>query len=128
MKIVDRETFLKMPPNTIFAVYDEDLIYGAFRIKGKTIEDDYYFQSVFNAISEGMTIDEYCNIIDNAENNSNSLRLYLNHESRESIVFPFRSDRGYKFVIYENQDIIMLIERLKECLDEEKTYNTIKPM
>jgi hypothetical protein len=119
MKIVNRETFLNMPPNTVFAKY-KPCFFDELCIKGETWHEDFWSQSLINIESDNSG--EFIDILENARINGNSFRLDLDCEDRDAL---FEKDQ--LFAIFEKQDIVVLIERLKECLwdTEEKSYNAI---
>jgi len=110
MKIVNRKTFLNMPPNTIFAKY-EPCIFDELCIKGETIYDDFYFQSVMNVESDNSG--EFIEILEDATKNGNSFRLDLHCEGRDCF---FKTNQ--LFAVFEKQDVTMLIKRLNDCLSE----------
>jgi len=112
MKIVNRDTFLSMPPNTVYANY-KPCFFGEICIKGETLNNDFSFQSLLNIKSESS--EEFISILEDARANGNSFQLDLDCEGRDGLF-----DKDQLFAIFEKQDVIMLIDRLSECLIEDK--------
>jgi len=108
MKIVNHETFLKMPPNTVYTEF-EPCVFSDLRIKGETWNNDFCFQDVLNVKAEGS--EEFIDVLENARKNGNSFQLDLDCEGRDGL---FNEKQLY--AVFEKQDITMLIDRLKECI------------
>jgi hypothetical protein len=109
MKIVNRETFLQLPSNTVFAKYDNFPDEGLC-IKGDTLENDFYVQQILEVKCNDE--EDYDNVITVAAKNGTIFQLDFHCESRDGL---FEPDRRL-FVVFEKTDVLMLIERLKECV------------
>ena len=111
MKIVNRETFLKMPPNTVYTEY-EQCTFGELMIKGETWEyNDFLEQRVLEVESDSGDFGELVDILEAAEKEGKSFNLDLQCEGRNGLF-----DDNQLFAIFEKQDVEMLIEQLKECV------------
>jgi hypothetical protein len=108
MKIIDRQTFLAMPPNTIFAKY-KPCCFDDIQIKGDTWNNDFWFQDFLSIEDEGE--DDFFNILENARETGSSFKLDLQSESRDGLF-----DNKQLFAVFEKNDVESLINRLKECL------------
>lgn len=104
MKIVNRKDFLLLPDKTLFCKY-EPRIFERLSIKDETFynENDFYVCEILNC----------CNIED----------IKINGEWQEKVIFdPFVTQRDAMneadalYAVWENEDIIKLIKRLKECI------------
>lgn len=111
MKIVNRETFLKQPINTVFSKYELHS-FQPLSIKGQTTLDgsDFFYSSIADAIS--------------AENDEKAVNLAkASLADSVSIPMDFCSlsrdgcyDEEQLFAIWEREDIQDLIVRLHKCL------------
>ena len=111
MKIVNRETFLKMPENTVFTKYEPGH-FDELMIKGETLEfNDFCEQQILEVESNSGDFGEFIDILETAEKEGKSFNLDLHCEGRDGLF-----DNDQLFAIFEKQDVEMLIERLKECL------------
>lgn len=107
MKILNRKEFLLLPENTLFAKYRPYVIEG-LAIKGETVGNDFYVQSISDAIQANDTV-EFIEKLDYAENGVD-IRLNLNCEVRDA-----RFDDGQLFIVYDKQDVEAIIKRLSVC-------------
>ena len=105
MKIVDRKTFLALPPNTLFSKY-EPAVFGPLCIKLETWEDsgDFFVQCLAESI-EG----EIATRVERGE----SIRVSYDSCWRDGLF-----EEGQRFAVWEPDDIQALIARLQECLSE----------
>ncbi|EKK7713488.1 hypothetical protein PO816_000328 [Cronobacter dublinensis] len=115
MRIVDRKTFLSLPPNTVYSISHwtantcstsiTDLL-----IKGDTVANsDYYEQAIPDFDFED--IDEKFEAVERAIQEGKSIRTDFRVETRNSMF-----DEEQMYAVWEREDIVGLIERLKECL------------
>lgn len=115
MKIVDRQTFLAMPAGTVFSTY-EPVIFGPLMIKGETIHGgsgkaiDFFEQQIADAV-ECDDSGEFMDVLEAARCDGGSFRMDLETESREGL---FDDDQLY--AVWEKDDLVSLIKRLKRCL------------
>ena len=114
MRIVDREEFLKLPPNTIYAKY-ESYRFEKLQIKNETsikLEEgvqDFWYQELFEVNAKDPI--ERSSILDTAENIDLIFGLGFNCEQKDS-----RSDNEKKYAIFDKTEIAGLIKRLAECI------------
>lgn len=118
MKIVNRETFLKMEGQVLFAKY-ESQIFGELAIKVETCLGgrDFAYDSIIDFDSASCV--EMSNMLFEAERDpGKSLTLDLHYTSRDGMY-----DQDQLFAVFEKRDVEQIINRLKEILDE-KTKTT----
>jgi len=119
MRIVDRETFLKMEGEVLFAKYDPQ-IFGDLRIKvgdPATFSDDnpkyHDFQYDDLIDFDCMGSDERMDMLQRAEKDpSYSVPLDLHYTSRDGLF-----EDNILFAIFEPEDVKQLIERLQEIIE-----------
>ncbi|HTE41720.1 MAG TPA: hypothetical protein VK629_12885, partial [Steroidobacteraceae bacterium] len=110
MKIVNLEQFLATAVGTLFSKY-ERCAFDDFCIKGETISAvDFYYQPIADAIKCNNS-DEFFNILFRAEEVGESIEMVFNMESRDGCFEPKQL-----FAVLEPQDVVALIERLKQAL------------
>jgi hypothetical protein len=114
MKIVNLETFRKMPPNTLFAKY-EPCVFEELEIKGETWEHDFLVSSSISSAIQCSGSAEFSELLDRAEKTGESLAMDFESEGRDGC---FEKDQ--LFAVWEDADVLALIERLKRCLPNEK--------
>lgn len=109
MKIVNRETFLKMPSGTLFMKYEPCVFFDLCE-KRATIHDiDFWYISITNNIDSANT-GEFVDSLTRAENDGVSINLSFDM-SRDGIF-----DDKQLFAVYEKADIIKLIKHLNQAL------------
>ena len=109
MRIVNRETFLKMPPNTLYSKF-EPCVFGELEIKGSTWNNDYTVQDIVGAI-ESSDSGDYSDKLFAAMETGGSLKMDLDCMGRDGMF-----DEDQMFAVWEREDIEQLIERLNGCL------------
>jgi len=118
MRIVNRQAFLAMPVNTVFSKYTP-CVMDAFNIKGDTIYDrdgkafDYYEQQVSDSV-KARSSSEFSDILLAAEQDGSSFALDFDGEGRDGLY-----DEGQLFAVWEEADVLYLIERLFRCVSSE---------
>jgi hypothetical protein len=110
MKIINRNEFLAMPPNTLYSNY-EPCIFGPIQIKADTIGNDFYVQQISDSIKSDSS-KEYTELLLMAENGEEQLSIDLGIEGRDGM---FEDDQ--LFAVWGNDDINTLLNRLTECMD-----------
>lgn len=110
MKILNRVEFLQKPEGTLFSKY-VPCLFGELSIKGENVGDnDFYYQSINDAIKCNSS-DEFSEILFKAQETGESIQLDFYCVSRDGI---FDDDL---FAVWEIEDVLLLIKRLKICLD-----------
>ena len=109
MKIVDRKTFLALPPETLFAKY-EPCAFEDLCIKGETWGDDFLVQDITGSI-ECCDSNEFVNRLDHSEATEESVPMDFECTGRDGCF-----DEGQLFAVWEPNDVRALIERLGRCL------------
>lgn len=105
MRIVDRKTFLALPPGILYhpaTSYD----FGNFAIKYQNLGEDFVVQD-FPYFEDCEDFIEACERLEKGE----SLTLDVDFAGRDGL---YEKDR--KFLIYEEKDIRILIEKLQTLL------------
>lgn len=110
MKIVNLETFRKLPPNTLFAKY-EPCIFYEFCVKGETWEHDFLVTSDIPGSIACVSSGDFSHKLHEAELNGTSLPMDFETEGRDGCF-----EDKQLFAVWEKQDIEQFIERLRKCL------------
>ena len=109
MKIINREQFLEMPPETLFSKY-EPCRFAEMQIKGRTSQfNDFGAQSLHDAV-DTKNGDEFVDILTDALENGTSFDMDFDCQGRDGMY----DDQS--FVIWEQKDIQNLIKRLSKIL------------
>jgi hypothetical protein len=114
MKIVNLETFLKLPAGTLFMKY-RPCIFGDLLIKGESCKSffeghkDFLYQQLNELESNGS--DHDTELLTKAEKEGISIDFDLNCEGRDGMF-----EENQLFAIYEEKDFINLIQRLIKTL------------
>ena len=111
MKIVSRTEFLKMKPGTVYSLY-KPCIFGALEIKEKSYENDWLYQDIVDAIECDDSGDLTDRLFD-AQENGSSLDIDFDCLSRDGLF-----DDDQLFAVWERKDVVALIERLRQTIDE----------
>lgn len=109
MKIVDRKTFLELPKNTLFSKW-EPCVFEELMIKDESLEDDFFCQEIVSAIDSDDSGD-FCCLCDHASHTGDSIDIDMECLGRDGCF-----DDSQMFAVWEDQDVLKLIERLKKCL------------
>jgi hypothetical protein len=110
MKIVDRKTFLSMPPETLFSKYSP-CVFGDLMIKGNTVgENDFLCQQIADAIAHDSS-NEFADKLTTAQDTGASLAMDFDYEGRDGMY-----DHDQLFAVWEPADVVALIERLRRCI------------
>lgn len=110
MLIVNRETFMKLPPDTVFSKY-EPCVFGDICIKGESSAGiDFYYSSIADGFDWGST-EEFVAILECAEKHGESVSMQFNEVQRDGFF-----DKEQLFAVWENKDVLALINRLKQCV------------
>ena len=111
MKIVDRKTFIAMPPGTVFSKY-EPCVFGDLLIKGDSLPNDFCYQQIADAID--------CSGSGDYED-----KLFLSQETGSSLEMDFDCqgrdgcfDEGQLFAVWERGDVKALILRFQQAVED----------
>jgi hypothetical protein len=111
MKIVDRKTFLSLPENTIFSKF-ELCFFGKIAIKGKSIGlNNSYYREISDAVKCNDS-GEFIDVLLDATENGTHFEMDLYCEGMDGLF-----NKGQLFAVWEKEDVIQLIERLKEIVE-----------
>lgn len=119
MKIVNLEAFRQMPSNTLFAKY-EPCVFEELEIKGKTLEHDFLVTSSLSSAIKCSGWTHLGDLLDQAERTGESLAMDFETEGRDGC---FEKDQ--LFAVWEEADVLALIERLKRCLPDTDPPNQL---
>lgn len=109
MKIVDRQTFLRMPAGTLFAKY-EPINFEPPAIKGDTIGTNDFAVQYLDTIDVDCG-DDMIDALERARLTGASVALDLDCEGRDGCF-----DADQLFAIWEPADVRQLISRLERTL------------
>jgi hypothetical protein len=112
MKIVDYDTFVKMPQGTIYSTYSP-CNFGDIYCLEEVINDgsDWFLSRMINNPDDNCDIQKCCTDMENGV----SIDADFHCWERDGM---FDYDR--KFLVYETKDIEMFIEKLQDCLNKIK--------
>jgi hypothetical protein len=118
MKLVDRQTFLAYPDNTVFQKY-RDLSFGELCIKVKTFPEgvgDFVYIDLNDSI-------DCCDDVDRTY----QLLFAYAHDRRININFTTTTrdglfDENQLFAVWEKSDVVDLVQQLMHCLFENPQY------
>ena len=111
MKIVNRETFLALPPGTLFSKY-EPCVFEDLCIKGETWGNDFQVQQIADAI-ESTGCEDFSKRLFHSEVEGDSLPMDFNCMGRDGCF-----DDDQLFAVWERADVEALIVRLTKTLQE----------
>jgi hypothetical protein len=109
MKIINREEFLKLPENTLFCKY-KPCCFDDISIKNENVGDiDFRVRKLFDV--DNHDSNEMVDILFDAEETGNYFKLHFNTTYRDGLF-----DKDQLFAIFDNEEILQLIENLKRCI------------
>jgi len=109
MKIVNLTAFRALPENTVFSKY-APCYFEELQIKGETWEVDFLSQPIADAI-ETDGAGDFSDKLRRAQETGESLAMDFHCPGRDGLFEP-----DQLFAVWEPDDVLALIERLKECL------------
>jgi len=109
MKIIGRAAFLELPPGTLYSKYSP-CMFGAMEIKGETLSNDFYVQSISDAVACDSS-DQFSEILEDARNTGSSFNMDFECEGRDGFF-----DQDELFAIWEHNDVQSLIQRLQQVI------------
>lgn len=109
MKIVDRKTFLSLPPETLFSKF-RPCIFEEMCIKGETWGSDFLVQQLADSIDCSGS-GEFSDILFRAPISGESIPMDFESQGRDGC---FNEDQ--LFAVWEPHDVEALIARLSRCL------------
>lgn len=108
MKIVDRKTFLAMPPNTVFAKFKPD-IFEELCIKFESYENDFRYMQINDSI-EG-NCEALHNSLEDCVKNGTNLPIAFESAFRDGLF-----DDDQLFAVWDSKDILALVRALNRCV------------
>jgi hypothetical protein len=110
MKIVNRQHFLALPPNTLFSKYTP-CVFGPLEIKGETWAhcNDFLSQQVADAIACSGS-EDFSAKLEDAQELGASVAMDFNCLGRDGCF-----DEDQLFAVWESADVASLIDRLQQC-------------
>lgn len=107
MKIINKETFLKLPAKTIYSEYEPCIFDGLF-VKGDTWPCDYLEQNIIGNVYCSSS-EEFSRILVQSEETGHSFNLDFDCNGRNGLF-----DDKQLYAIYEKEDLENLIAVLEE--------------
>lgn len=111
MKIVNREAFLALPPNTVYSKYEPCAFEGLAIKLESTDFNDFYTTMNFNGAVDAHNGGEKFEFLHRSEHEGSSVPMEFDSYIRDGCY-----DDGL-FAVWEPRDIQALIDRLQKCLD-----------
>lgn len=111
MIILNREEFLDIESDVVFAKYNQRRMFGELKIKTLEHDGDFLYQNILEVDAEGL--DDLIEILGEAIENKTSIKLDNNRTYRDGLF-----ERDQLFAVYEKKDLKKLIKRLKEVLKD----------
>ncbi len=112
MKILNLEKFRALPENTLFSKFIP-CAFDYLEIKGDTIECDFWTQEIHSAI-ECNDSGQSSELLFEAQEKGLSLKMDFECEGRDGLY-----EDNQLFAVWENNDLLQLIDRLKQCIKAE---------
>lgn len=110
MKILNRKQFLALENDVLYSKY-EPCIFQNPCIKHQSLNsNDFVYQSLVDAIDSSSS-DDWANKLFNAEQESISLNMNFDCAGRDGCF-----DDNQLFAVWEKEDVLALIEKLKTLL------------
>ena len=110
MKIVNLKTFRSLPSGTIAMKY-EPCNFGRLFVKGETWKHDFILAYLTDEIDCNSS-DEFVDKLTLAEKKGVSIAMSFEETMRDGLF-----EENQLFAIWEKNDILGLINKLKECLE-----------
>ena len=114
MRIVNSETFLAMPANTVYSHMDK---MDELLIKGDTCNGNHFFYQELSDSVDAYSSDVQSGILDDARDNGTSFDMDFHIQCRDGMF-----DMDVFYVVWERSDVEGLIDRLKECVKTPKRW------
>ncbi len=110
MYIVKRETFLKMPEETIYSLYEPQCFDGLhIKMDSSDMRNDWFYECLIGNIKHSGSDDLFHNCV--SMESGEKIGLEFDSEFRDGCF-----DEKQLFAIYEKEDVKQLIDRLSRCL------------
>ena len=110
MKIVNLETFRKLPDGTLFMKY-EPCNFGDLRVKVETLDSDFLFESITDEIEASGSNELFDKLFAAEKDSTMSLKMDFDATDRDGL---YEADQ--LFAVYEKDDICGLIDKLNKCM------------
>jgi hypothetical protein len=111
MRIINRKEFLELPSGTLFCKYNE-CCFGDMSIKYDTWKESNDFLYVdINDFIYGDSSDSTFDKLEQMKNTGENVSIDLDVQSRDGLY-----EDGQLFAVYDNNDVLHIIEKLKACL------------
>lgn len=110
MRIVDRTTFLAMPPGTVFAKF-EPHVFGSWAIKERTIGNDFVVQDLEPWF--GLGSEDHFSALDQLVAGEPSPPLDFDCAGRDGLF-----DKDQLFALLDRDDVAALIARLQQAVGD----------
>ncbi|MCP4536249.1 MAG: hypothetical protein GY832_03810 [Chloroflexi bacterium] len=111
MRIVKRAEFLALPAETLFCKFTPNIFHD-LRIKGETLENDFYYQNIKDAV-DCIYSNAMHEILDDGVYVAARFGLDFNSQFRDGL---FEGD-DVLFAVWETADVVQLIKRLQVIVE-----------
>lgn len=125
MRIVDKETFLSMPRNTVFSKVKNDGSFGSLCVLAKKGGGDFWFKEIN---------DQWDNLTDALDAGDDEPRhrmedilpINISVNMIEEVRDGEVGNKGQLFAVWERKEILFLLGILAQCVNpEERTITTL---
>jgi hypothetical protein len=110
MKIVNLKQFLELPDNVLYAKY-EPCFFGPLEIKVESLENDFFSQAIADSVLAHDS-EEFSNALESSLLNGTTVAMDFYSTSRDGCF-----EDAQLFAVYDKEDVFLLIERLKSCIE-----------
>lgn len=113
MRIVDRQTFLRLPHGTVYSEYEPCIFTGLFVKDGDTNPEaeDYFEQQLIGNVDCNDS-GEFADVLESAEMSETAFSLDFEVSRRNGLF-----DQDQLYAIYEREDLTSFIGVLQKALD-----------
>jgi hypothetical protein len=106
MKIINRKQFLALPEGVLYAKFNP-CIFGDIAIKEESLSNDWYYQDLLEL--DVNDSGEWADTLFEGMEKGTSITMDFDCVSRDGLF-----DEEQLFAVFEKEDVISLIERLKK--------------
>lgn len=113
MKIVNRKTFLELPENTVYAkMYGCDG-FNELQIKGESYINDWWYEDLNDP--DWDSSEKRYEALEKARKTGENFPLIIDSCSRDGLF-----EEEQEFAVYDDKDILVIINRLQRTLNSQQ--------
>lgn len=109
MRVVDRETFLALPPGTLFAKFEPD-VFGPLQLKADTCGEDFVCVELIPSFEGVRDCGDWHEVLDRMVAGEASPPLRYDSYGRDGYF-----DRDQLFAVFEERDVRALLDHIIEA-------------